>query len=158
VGPGIAKIDEHPIAHVFSNETIEPGDRFRDAFVISANYRTQIFGIEPCRECGRANEVGEHHSQLTALGVVWPGRLGLHRRQGCRYGNRNVAEIADRAQHFASIAEQDPQLLQILIGEIGKDAEVNAIFDETLRVLGHAESFEPVGNLLHRGHRGLVGT
>ena len=155
---GIAEINEHAVAHVLGYEALEPRDRFGDALVIGADHGTQIFGIELGRERGRANEVGEHHSQLTALGVVWPGWLGLHRCQGRRYGNRNIAEIADRAQHFGSIAEQDPRVLQISIGEIGKDAEVNAIFDETLRVLGHAEFFEPVGNLLHRGHRGPLRT
>jgi hypothetical protein len=47
--------------------------------------------------------------------------------------------------------KQDPQFFQILIREIRKDAEVNAIFEETLGVLGHAEFLEPVRNLLHRG-------
>jgi hypothetical protein len=84
-------------------------------------------------------EVGEHHSQLATLGVVSPSRLGLHGRRGSRYGNRT--EFADRAQYFAAITEQDPQLLQVLIREVRKDAEVNAIFDETLSVLGHAELF-----------------
>ena len=30
--------------------------------------------------------------------------------------------------------------------------EIDAVFSKTLRVLGHAERFEPVSNLLHRGH------
>jgi hypothetical protein len=33
-------------------------------------------------------------------------------------------------------------------------AEVNAIFGKSLGVLGHADLFEPVRNLLHRGHQG----
>jgi hypothetical protein len=39
----------------------------------------------------------------------------------------------------------------------GKDAEVDAIFDETLQVLGHAELFEPLCNLLRRGDRSGCG-
>ena len=92
-------------------------------------------------------------AELAPLCVVLPSSLGLRGRDGCRCGNRGTAEIADRAQHFASIAEQDPQLLQILIGEIGKDAQVNAICDKSLDVLGHAEFFEPIRNLLHRDHQ-----
>jgi hypothetical protein len=30
------------------------------------------------------------------------------------------------------------------------------VFNETFRVLGHTEFFEPIRNLLHRGHRGPV--
>jgi hypothetical protein len=43
-----------------------------------------------------------------------------------------------------------------LICEVRKHAEVDAIFGETLGVLGHAEFFEPVRNLLHRGDQDLV--
>ena len=39
---------------------------------------------------------------------------------------------------------------------VGKDAEVNAIFGEPLRVLGHDALFEPIRNLLHRAHQGLA--
>src|SRR5215467_12058919 len=76
--------------------------------------------------------------------------------EGCRYGNRSIAEIADRPQHFAAIAEQNPHFFQILICKVRKDAQVNAVFDETLGVLGHAEFFEPIRNLLHRGHQGPI--
>src|ERR1700739_209265 len=37
----------------------------------------------------------------------------------------------------------------MLIGEFRKDREINAVFGKTLSVLGHAELFEPVSNLLH---------
>ena len=30
--------------------------------------------------------------------------------------------------------------------------EINAVFGKTLRILGHAELFQPVGYLLHCGH------
>jgi hypothetical protein len=40
-----------------------------------------------------------------------------------------------------------------LVREVGKDAQVNAIFDKAIGVLGHAEFFEPVCNLLRRSHR-----
>ena len=39
----------------------------------------------------------------------------------------------------------------MLISQFGKDREINAVLGKTLRVLGHAEFFQPVGNLLHRG-------
>jgi hypothetical protein len=68
-----------------------------------------------------------------------------------------AVKLGDRAQNLAAIAEQDTYFFQVLIRQVRKDAEVNAIFDETLGVLGHPELFEPVRNLLHGGHRDPVG-
>jgi hypothetical protein len=152
----IAEINEHPVAHIFGDEAVEPGDRLRDALVIGADHEAQVFRVELSRERSRVDEIGEHYGQLATLGLVLPSWLGLRGCRGCRYGNRSAAEITDRTQHFASITEQDPHFFQVLIREIRKDAEVNAIFDETLGILAHAELFEPVRNLLHRGHQGPV--
>ena len=68
----------------------------------------------------------------------------------------DAVDIGNRAQHFAAIAEDDAKLFQVLIGQFAKDREINAVFSKTLGVLGHAELFEPVGNLLHRGPRPLT--
>ena len=53
VGLGVAEIDEHPVAHVFGNEAVEPSDCLRDAFMIGADHGTQIFGVELGRERGQ---------------------------------------------------------------------------------------------------------
>ena len=54
-------------------------------------------------------------------------------------------------QHFPPMPEKDADLLEVLISQIAKDRDINAIFGKALRVLGHAELFEPICNLLHRG-------
>ena len=41
-------------------------------------------------------------------------------------------------------------LFEVLISQIGKDGKINIVVGKTLRVLGHAELFEPVRDLLHR--------
>ena len=74
----------------------------------------------------------------------WPRGSGRRRVNG-------LAEIGDRAKHFATITENDAQLLQVLISQIGKDFKIDAVLRKALRVLGHAEIFEPVRNFLHRG-------
>jgi hypothetical protein len=56
-----------------------------------------------------------------------------------------------RTQHLSSITEDDTEVFQVLISQVAKDREINAVFGEPLGVLGHAEFFEPVRNLLHRG-------
>jgi hypothetical protein len=57
------------------------------------------------------------------------------------------------AQHFPAITEDNTQVLQVLISQVAEDREINAVFSKALRILGHAELFEPVGNLLHGGPR-----
>jgi hypothetical protein len=47
------------------------------------------------------------------------------------------------------MAEKDSDVLEVLIRQIGENAEVNPILGKTLRVLGHAELIEPVCNRLH---------
>jgi hypothetical protein len=48
--------------------------------------------------------------------------------------------------------EQDANVLEVLIGEMAERSDTNPVFSKALGVLGHAELFEPVSNLLHRGH------
>ena len=41
--------------------------------------------------------------------------------------------------------------LEVLIGQMGQDGEIDVVLGKTLAVLGHAELFEPVPDLLHCG-------
>ena len=45
--------------------------------------------------------------------------------------------------------ERDTKLFKVLIGQVAKDGGVDVALGKALRVLGHAESFEPIGDLLH---------
>ena len=45
--------------------------------------------------------------------------------------------------------ERDTKLFEVLIGQIAKNGGVDVTLGKTIRVLGHAELFEPVGDLLH---------
>jgi hypothetical protein len=62
-----------------------------------------------------------------------------------------ITERGDRTQDLATIAENDTHFLQILISQIGKHGEIDAILGKALGVLGHAKPIEPVRNLLHCG-------
>ena len=70
VGLGIAEIGEHAIAHVLGNESAIALDQHRAAALIGANDLAQVLGIEPGRQGGRADEVAEHHGELTAFSGV----------------------------------------------------------------------------------------
>jgi hypothetical protein len=47
--------------------------------------------------------------------------------------------------------ERDPDILQVLIGEMAKHRYINLVLGKTIRVLGHTELSEPIRNLLHCG-------
>jgi hypothetical protein len=67
----------------------------REIWPTPADPRGQVVSRVPLKRQGRRN-----HCQLAALRTVSPSWLGGHASQRCSYGNRRVAEIADRAQHF----------------------------------------------------------
>jgi hypothetical protein len=47
--------------------------------------------------------------------------------------------------------EQDADLLKVLVCQVMQDRDIDPILSKALRILGHAELFEPVRNLLHGG-------
>jgi len=53
--------------------------------------------------------------------------------------------------------KQDADFLEVLIGQMAECRNANPVFGKALSVLGHAELFEPIRNLLHGGHRDPVG-
>ena len=65
----------------------------------------------------------------------------------------SAGKLADRAQHLPPMTERDTQILEILIRQVGKNVDINVVLGKALGVLGHAELFEPVHNLLHHRHR-----
>jgi hypothetical protein len=44
----------------------------------------------------------------------------------------------------------NPEIFEILVGQLSNDAFIDVVFDKAIGVLGHAELFEPVCNLFHR--------
>jgi len=51
------------------------------------------------------------------------------------------------------MTEWDAESLQILIRQLWKNVDLNALFGKTRGVLGHAEPIEPVRNLQRRCHQ-----
>src|SRR6266702_2432094 len=83
---------------------------------------------------------------MAALGLVPRHRFG-----GCfNRGRSDPIKLRDRAQNFAAMPQQNAEVLEILLRQIADDREVNGVVGEALGVLGQAELFEPVRDLLHR--------
>ena len=77
--------------------------------------------------------------------------FGSVRRRAAGVAGAAPASSRDRAQHFPPMPERDADLFEVLIGQIAEDRDIDVVLGKALRVLGHAELFEPVRNLLHRG-------
>ena len=45
--------------------------------------------------------------------------------------------------------KRDADIFEVLISQMGKYRDINFVLGKALGVLGHAELFEPVCNLLH---------
>jgi hypothetical protein len=148
MGPGVAKVDKHAVAQILRHEAAETAHGFSDAFMIGRDYFAQVFRVHPSRECGRTNEVGEHHRNLTALGSVRRS-LGDSWRS---YGSLGRAfEIRDRTQELPAMPERrDTNLFEILIGQVPQNIEVDIVLGKALGVLPESELFEPVRNWVHR--------
>jgi hypothetical protein len=60
---------------------------------------------------------------------------------GLRLGQRTLGRCLDgtyklrnRRQHLSSMAEQDADLLKVLVGQVTKDRDIDSVFGKTLRV------------------------
>ena len=93
VGLGVAEVDQNTIAHVLRDEPTEALHGLGDALLVGRNDLAEIFRVHARRERRRADQVGEHHRHLTALGAVF-GRCAWSTGRG-RYvnGGRFTARI-----------------------------------------------------------------
>jgi hypothetical protein len=81
---------------------------------------------------------------VASLGIVPASRFGDY------FG---LIEFGDHAQHFAAMAEKDPEPIEVLVRQFGKDTNIDPILGKTPRVLPKPKLLEPVRNLLHWLHR-----
>ena len=49
------------------------------------------------------------------------------------------------------MSERDAKPIKVLVGQFVENIDVDVVVGKGLRVLGHAELFEPIRNPLHRG-------
>ena len=121
VGLRIAEIDEHAVAQIFGHETAVAAHRLGDACLIGRNQLAQVFGVhrpesavEPTRS-ENMTVTWRRSAESCGCGAMGCRRLSLRRPR------LDAFKVGNRAQHFAPITEKDTQLLQILIGQVGKD-------------------------------------
>src|ERR687892_2861081 len=61
---GIAEIDEHAVAQVLGDVTLEPGDHCGDARLVRVHHLAQVLRIEAGGELGRSDQVAEQERKL----------------------------------------------------------------------------------------------
>jgi hypothetical protein len=104
----VAEIDQHAVAHVLGDETVESGYHLGNRTVIRADDLAQIFGIEARGEFGRADQIAEHHRELSAFSIAGSRRgdggcrrAGVPRVHRCRragtQGSDGVEELTAMA-------------------------------------------------------------
>jgi hypothetical protein len=138
VGAGKAKINQHAVAHVFGDETVEAANRRRDTLVISADHRAQLFGIEPRRERRRADQIAEHHRQLSAR---------RRRRRGGLHGSSQRRNGSD--QPFP-VPHRQAKFFEVGLGQLGQDLMVDLVLAEYRRVLFEAKRPQPLDDIHRR--------
>src|SRR5215471_8809241 len=136
---------------------------FRCGIEIRADEIAPLLRVKLRENAGRADQIAEHHRDVTALAsdvggpctdLYWRGIGGdasafwLSRGSLRRWRN-SIGKPPDCTQHFQPVPERQLEVFKMLIGQVGKNREIDAVFGKTLGVFGHAELFEPVGNLLH---------
>ena len=104
--------------------------------------------------------------RLVVHGKVEPPLGGVQRQRcgRCRNdGGRRCSlldgfKIGDCTQQLAAMAERrNTDLFEVLIRQVTQDREIDIVFGKALGVLGHAELFEPVHDLMHRDPHGYTG-
>ena len=104
-------------------------------------------------ECGRADEIGEHYGHLPSLGIMPLLRLrrGSARRLSRAGGSGSgTGKLADRAQHLTAMAKQNSDVLKVLLGQIRKNGDVDAVLGKAALMFGQTERGQPLGNRSHR--------
>ena len=108
----------------------------------------QLLGVEPRRQLRRADQIAEQHRQLTALGFARDRRRGLLSRL-CPAPRRRRVQRRYRLEQPLAVAEVEPKLLQIGIGEFAQDIAGDAILRERLRMVSEPLFSEPARDVEH---------
>jgi hypothetical protein len=95
VGDRCSEEGEHAVAEDLRDGSLEPMDRIQDHVEEATHERADLFGVEPLRERGGTDHVGEQHADLLpfALERVRPGPDLLRESFGGVYLTRAVRRV-----------------------------------------------------------------
>jgi hypothetical protein len=138
---------------------IYPSKRAIAGVLVALDQIAHVLGIERGGKRGRADEVAEQDGDLTTFG--FRSRPGIG---GCRWFllrrldrlDGRAVQRGDRFQESSPLTERNTELLEIRLGQIGKNVEVNVIVGPYAGQCVQAELFQPilkVGHVIWRRDR-----
>jgi hypothetical protein len=135
----------------------DDGDAKRPAtsaqVAVGAQHRA-VLRIELARQLGRADEVAEQHRQLASLGLARNRRSWL---SGLGAGiGRPGGQGRYRFEQALAVAQVEPKLLQIGIGQIAQDVARNPVLGERLGMMAKPLFSEPARDVEHFAPQALV--
>lgn len=140
VHPGPAEIDQQTVPHQLGDVAIEPLDLGGDRAPVGAQDLAHLFGIEPDRQLGRADQIDEHDREMTAIARACQARFGPARIEG-----------SDRLQQPPAMAKgADPEILQIAVRQGSQQRRIDVIGCEQLGIPLEPQPCEPSGDVHHR--------
>ncbi len=155
----VAEIGEHAVAEEFGDISVEPRNRAGAGVLVALDQIAHVLGIERGGKRGRADEVAEQDGDLATFGFrSRPGIGGMSpvpARRLDRLDGRSV-QRGDRLQELSPMTERNTELLEIRLGQIGKNVEVNVIVGQNAGQCFQAELFQPilkVGHVIWRRDR-----
>ena len=113
----------------------------RDGILIAAHDVAQILRIESLRQRGGTDQITEHDSQLPPI----RRRAGHGGGRGCRW--RGTGKVGGRLPQFLAMAKREPEFLQLIVGKIGKNVEIEVVFGEQISVFAETEPFQPMPDI-----------
>ena len=146
MGSRVAEIDQHPVAHILGDKAIEPRDDRGHRAVIGADQVAQILRVELRRKRGRADEIAEHHRQLSAFGIG-----GRRHKVGCdsRDGSgRAGAQRSNSIEQLSAMPDRgDAEILQIFGRQARQNSGIDRVIAECGGVLFEPQLAQPIGDL-----------
>jgi hypothetical protein len=132
-----AKVGEDPVAKILRDLPSEPRDASGDGRLVGMEDIAHVLGIQTLAERGGADEVREQHSQLPPLRRRGHGWLGAARLAG------SISKRHDGLQQPLAVAEADPELFEVRLGELRQHVGIDVVAAERLRVLRQPQAPEP---------------
>jgi hypothetical protein len=161
VGARKAEVYENAVADVVTDVGVEPPDDLGARPLVAADHLVQILRVHARGQRGGTDHVAEHHGQLAPFGFPTRagGRTGRRLRRGPGGSGRDAGfgQSGDRPHEPLAVAERDPELGQVGLGQIGEHVEIDAVLGEQLGVSAEADLLEPVAHLGHRSLRAPPG-
>jgi hypothetical protein len=102
----IAEVDRHAVAQILRHEATKPAHDLGGAFMIDRDDLAKVFRVNARGQRGRADQVGEHHRYLPALGSVFGRNIGYRNNVRRRWFRAYIsAQGRNGVEQFATVPD-----------------------------------------------------